>query len=171
MSKTCSSFSVNGQLREVETAPTKTLLNVLREELGLTGTKDGCSSGDCGACVVLLDGKVVNSCMVLAAQADGGSVTTVEGIAPCEDVNGELHPLQDAFAQTWAFQCGFCTQGMLVSCYALLKSNDNPSRDEILAAISGNFCRCTGYQAVVKAVQQAAAELRSSGPGEDNKNA
>jgi len=171
MSKTCSRFSVNGQLREVETASTKTLLNVLREDLALTGTKDGCSSGDCGACVVLLDGRAVNSCMVLAAQADGSSVTTVEGIAPGDDVNGELHPLQDAFAQTWAFQCGFCTQGMLVSCYALLQSNDNPSREEILGAISGNFCRCTGYQAVVKAVQQAAAELRGSGPGEDSKNA
>ncbi len=171
MSKTCSRFSVNGQLREVETAPTKTLLNVLREDLGLTGTKDGCSSGDCGACVVMLDGRAVNSCMVLAAQADGSSVTTVEGIAPGDDDTGELHPLQDAFAQTWAFQCGFCTQGMLVSCYALLQSNDNPSREEILGAISGNFCRCTGYQAVVKAVQQAATELRGSGPREDIKSA
>jgi carbon-monoxide dehydrogenase small subunit len=132
------------------------LLNVLREDLGLTGAKDGCSQGDCGACVVLLDGRVVNSCMVLAPQVQGREVMTVEGLA------GEdgLHPLQRAFGETWAFQCGFCTPGMLMSCHALLLSNEDPSREEIITAISGNFCRCTGYQAVVKAVQQAAAELR-----------
>ncbi len=151
---------VNGETRKFKAGTGKTLLNVLREDIGLTGTKDGCSSGDCGACVVLLDGQVVNACMVLAPQADGARITTVEGLAG----NGELHPLQRAFARNWAFQCGFCTQGMLVSCYALLSSNENPSRDEILTAISGNFCRCTAYQHVVKAVQQAAAEMR----GEQN---
>jgi carbon-monoxide dehydrogenase small subunit len=156
-------LTVNGNTRKVKAEPIKTLLSVLREDIGLTGTKDGCSSGDCGACVVLLDGRLVNSCMVLAPQADGARITTVEGLA----VNGNLHPLQRAFAETWAFQCGFCTQGMLVSCFALLSSNDNPSREEILSAIAGNFCRCTGYQNVVKAVQQAAAEIRQLGNPEE----
>ena len=152
-------LTVNGNTHHVQAEPVKTLLSVLREDVGLTGTKDGCSSGDCGACVVLLDGRVVNSCMVLAPQADGARITTVEGLA----VNGQLHPLQRAFAETWAFQCGFCTQGMLISCYDLLLSNENPSREEILVAIAGNFCRCTAYQNVVKAVQQAAAEIRERG--------
>jgi carbon-monoxide dehydrogenase small subunit len=151
-------LTVNGEAAQVRAEPTRTLLSVLREGLGLTGTKDGCSSGDCGACVVLLDGRVVNSCMVLAPQADGSRVVTVEGLAR----NTDLHPLQRAFSETWAFQCGFCTPGMLISCYALLESNDNPSRAEILTAVAGNFCRCTAYQGVVKAVQQAAAELRAA---------
>lgn len=152
-------LTINGKPQNVKVEPVRTLLSVLREEAGLTGTKDGCGSGDCGACVVLLDGRVVNACMVLAPQADGARITTIEGLA----VNGQLHPLQRAFAETWAFQCGFCTQGMLISCYALLLSNDNPSREEILTAIAGNFCRCTGYQNVVKAVRQAAAEIRQRG--------
>jgi carbon-monoxide dehydrogenase small subunit len=155
---------VNGKSEQVTAEASKTLLYLLRDELGLTGTKDGCSSGDCGACVVMLDGRPVNSCMVLAAQADGCDVVTVEGLAQ----NGELHPVQRAFGETWAFQCGFCTPGMLVSCYALLQSNDNPSREEILTAIAGNFCRCTGYQGVVKAVEQAAAELRAINGGGAN---
>ena len=157
MTETDIHMMVNGSAQQVKAEAGRTLLSVLREEAGLTGTKDGCSSGDCGACVVILDGKVVNSCMVLAPQAEGCEITTVEGLA----VKGELHPLQSAFADTWAFQCGFCTQGMLISCHALLSSNQNPSREEILTAISGNLCRCTAYQAVVKAVQQAAAEMRS----------
>ncbi len=148
-------LTVNGESQRVPAESTRTLLSVLREGLGLTGTKDGCSSGDCGACVVLLDGRVVNSCMVLAPQADGSQVVTIEGLA----TNGDLHPLQRAFSEAWAFQCGFCTPGMLISCYALLESNHNPSREEILTAVAGNFCRCTGYQGVVKAVKQAAAEL------------
>jgi carbon-monoxide dehydrogenase small subunit len=156
-------LTINGNKHNVKVEPIRTLLSVLREDAGLTGTKDGCSSGDCGACVVLLNGRVVNSCMVLAPQANGARITTVEGLA----VNGQLHPLQRAFAQTWAFQCGFCTQGMLISCYALLLSNENPSREEILTAIAGNFCRCTGYQNVVKAVRQAAAEIREKGDMEE----
>lgn len=156
-------LTINGKPQNVKVEPVRTLLSVLREEAGLTGTKDGCGSGDCGACVVLLDGRVVNACMVLAPQADGARITTIEGLA----VNGQLHPLQRAFAETWAFQCGFCTQGMLISCYALLLSNDNPSREEILTAIAGNFCRCTGYQNVVKAVRQAAAEIRQRGNREE----
>ncbi len=151
-------FKVNGKPEQVKAEPARTLLGVLREDLGLTGTKDGCASGDCGACVVLLDGRAVNSCMVLAPQAAGSRVVTIEGLA----VDGALHPLQRAFAETWAFQCGFCTPGMLVSCYALLESNSDPTREEILTAIEGNFCRCTGYQAVVKAVQQVTAEIRAA---------
>jgi len=157
MTETDIRMMVNGSVRQLKAEAGRTLLSVLREEVGLTGTKDGCSSGDCGACVVILDGKVVNSCMVLAPQAEGSEITTVEGLT----VKGELHPLQRAFADTWAFQCGFCTQGMLISCHALLISEQNPSREEILTAISGNLCRCTAYQAVVKAVQKAAAEMRS----------
>jgi carbon-monoxide dehydrogenase small subunit len=149
-------FRVNGATQQVNSTPERTLLTVLREDLALTGTKDGCSSGDCGACVVLLDGQVVNSCMVLAPQVEGAEVVTVEGLAD----QGKLHALQRAFAETWAFQCGFCTPGMLMSCYALLLSNDRPSREDILTAIAGNFCRCTGYQGVVKAVLRASAELR-----------
>ena len=156
-------LTVNGNQHLIKTEVTRTLLSVLREETGLTGTKDGCSSGDCGACVVMLDGQVVNACMVLAPQADGSEITTVEGLA----ADTELHPLQRAFADTWAFQCGFCTQGMLISCHALLLSNDNPSREEILRAIAGNFCRCTAYQNVVKAVQQAASEMRAAGGKDD----
>lgn len=159
-------FEVNGKPKQVKAEPDRTLLGVLREDLGLTGTKDGCASGDCGACVVLLDDRAVNSCMVLAPQAAGSRVVTVEGLA----VNGALHPLQRAFGETWAFQCGFCTPGMLVSCYALLESNSNPTREEILTAIEGNFCRCTGYQAVVKAVQQAAAELRVASADQETRH-
>jgi carbon-monoxide dehydrogenase small subunit len=150
-------MTVNGSVQQLKAGAGRTLLSVLREEAGLTGTKDGCSSGDCGACVVILDGQPVNSCMVLAPQAEGSEITTVEGLA----VDDELQPLQRAFAETWAFQCGFCTQGMLISCHALLMSNLNPTREEILTAISGNLCRCTAYQGVVKAVEQAAAEMRS----------
>jgi len=160
MAETNIQLTVNGENKQVMVGANRTLLQVLREDLGLTGSKDGCSSGDCGACVVMLDGKPVNSCMVLGPQADGSSVLTIEGLAQ----GGELHPVQRTFGETWAFQCGFCTPGMLVSCYALLESNADPTREDILRAIAGNFCRCTGYQAVVTAVQQAAAELR----GDDN---
>lgn len=153
-------LTVNGNPRQASTGKTRTLLQLLREDLGLTGTKDGCSQGDCGACVVLMDGEAVNACMVLAAQADESEIVTIEGLAD----NGELHPLQRAFSETWAFQCGFCTPGMLMSCHALLQSNANPSRADILTAVSGNFCRCTAYQGVVKAVEQAAAEIRSGKP-------
>jgi carbon-monoxide dehydrogenase small subunit len=161
-------LTVNGKSHQLMTKTLTTLLYALRDDLGLIGTKDGCSSGDCGACVVMLDGKLVNSCMVLAPQADGAHITTVEGLAKSSAGNDELHPLQRAFGETWAFQCGFCTQGMLISCYALLETNINPSREEILTAISGNFCRCTGYQNVIKSVQLAAAEIRASDSGEQD---
>ena len=149
-------FDLNGHATQVDVEPIRTLLSVLRQDIGLTGTKDGCSSGDCGACAVLVDGQVMNSCMMLAVQADGSQITTVEGLGTEDD----LHPLQRTFAETWAFQCGFCTPGMLISCVALLRSNEDPSREEILSAISGNFCRCTAYQNVVTAVQRAGAEMR-----------
>ena len=159
-------FVVNGKPVSVAAETEMTLLGLLRNDLGLTGSKDGCSSGDCGACVVLMGDQPVNSCMVLAPQVEGERITTVEGIAQ----NGTLHPVQRAFAELWAFQCGFCTQGMLVSCYALLESNDNPTREEILSAVAGNFCRCTAYQNVVKAVQVAAAEMRSETNNEEAGN-
>ena len=158
MSDTDIELVVNHELRRIRASATKTLLGLLREDIRLTGTKDGCSSGDCGACVVLMNGRAVNACMVLAGQAQGSTIVTVEGLSK----EGALHPLQRAFAETWAFQCGFCTPGMLMSCHSLLLSNADPTREEILAAIAGNFCRCTGYQGVVKAVQRAAAELRVS---------
>jgi aerobic carbon-monoxide dehydrogenase small subunit len=141
-------LTVNGVRRTVQAEPCRTLLEILRDELNLTGTKEGCGAGDCGACVVLMDGQAVNACLVLAAQVEGVKITTVEGLAQ-DDI---LHPLQHYFAEKWAFQCGFCTPGMLMSCYALLLNNPHPSQDEILDAIAGNLCRCGCYQSVVEAV-------------------
>jgi aerobic carbon-monoxide dehydrogenase small subunit len=158
MSDIAIQFRVNGEDRQVKSTSTRTLLTVLRDDLLLTGSKDGCSSGDCGACTILIDGKVMNACMVLAPQIESSEILTVESL----EQNNRLHPLQSAFSEHWAFQCGFCTPGMLMSCYALLLTNNNPTTDEILTAISGNFCRCTGYQGVVKAVQQAAKALRNN---------
>jgi aerobic-type carbon monoxide dehydrogenase small subunit (CoxS/CutS family) len=141
-------LTVNGLPRTVLTEPCCTLLELLRDKLGFTGTKEGCGVGDCGACVVLMDGQAVNACLVLAAQAEGVEIITVEGLAQ----NGKLHPLQHYFAEKWALQCGFCTPGMLMSCYALLLNNPNPNPDEIRDAIAGNLCRCGSYQSVVEAV-------------------
>ena len=144
---------VNGKAVEVKVNPTWTLLKVLREELGLTGTKKGCERGDCGACTVLLDGKPINSCLVLALQAEGKKVETIEGMGTAEN----LHPLQKSFIKNGAVQCGFCTPGMLLSALALLRKNPNPTRQEIRRAISGNLCRCTGYAKIVKAIQDVSA--------------
>jgi len=146
---------VNGENRIVRTEPHRTLLTVLREDLNLTGTKDGCSQGDCGACVVIMDGKTVNSCLVLAPQADGTEIITVEGLAE----NGELSKLQHAFAERWGFQCGFCTPGVLISSYALLMKNPEPTKEEVQRALAGNLCRCTGYKPIFDSVQMA-AELK-----------
>jgi carbon-monoxide dehydrogenase small subunit len=143
---------VNGVSRVVQTPPSRTLLKVLREDLNLTGTKDGCSQGDCGACLVIMDGKVVNSCLVLAPQADGAEIITVEGLTE----NGELSNLQQAYAERWGFQCGFCTPGMLISSYALLQSNSDPTLEEIKRSLAGNLCRCTGYKPIFDSVQMAA---------------
>ena len=148
-------MNVNGADRTLRTQPSRTLLDILRNDLGITSVKEGCSEGDCGACVVVMDDLAVNSCLVLAGQADGCRVVTVEGL--CGE-NGELHPLQREFIAHWAFQCGFCTSGMILSSYALLLQNDHPTADEIREAISGNLCRCTSYRGVLEAVQAAAAQ-------------
>jgi carbon-monoxide dehydrogenase small subunit len=137
------------------TVPTNmTLLELLRERLHLTGAKPGCEQGDCGSCVVLLDGQPINSCLVLAAQASGHEIRTVEGLQG----EGGLHPLQQAFVEEWALQCGYCAPGFLMSAVALVESNSTPSVDEIREAISGNLCRCTGYQSIVRAVQKATGQ-------------
>ena len=154
-------FIVNGEGRRVTTAPHRTLLHILRDDLDLTGTKDGCSQGDCGACVVIMDGKAVNSCLVLAPQADGKEILTVEGLAP----EGELSHVQQAFAEKWGLQCGFCTPGVLMSSYALLQSNPNPKPKEIKRAIAGNLCRCTGYAPIIDSVQHAAELMEEVGDG------
>ena len=148
-------FSVNGKAVEINTDPGRTLLSVLREDLKLKSPKEACGQGDCGACVVLLNGKAVNSCLVLIAQVEGAEVLTIEGLAE----NGELHPLQQNFIDNWAFQCGYCTSGMLMSVYGLLRKNPQPSRDEIKTALAGNLCRCTGYEEIIEAVEQTAEEL------------
>ena len=144
---------VNGKSVEVKVDPTWTLLYVLREELKLTGTKKGCEKGDCGACTVLLEGNPVNSCLVLALQAEGKKVETIEGLGTADS----LHPLQKSFIANGAVQCGFCTPGMLLSAAALLKKNPSPTEKEIRTAISGNLCRCTGYAKIVKAIQNVAS--------------
>ena len=135
----------------------KRLLDVLRDDLGLTGVKEGCAIGECGACTVIMNGKNVCSCMILAGQAEGAEITTIEGL---EGPNGELHPLQEAFIETGAVQCGFCTPGIILSSLTLLQRKLNPKVEEIKEAISGNFCRCTGYKQIIEAVQLAAKIMR-----------
>lgn len=145
-------LTVNGTPREGRCAPRKLLVDFLREDLALTGTHVGCEHGVCGACTILVDGEAARSCLMLAVQADGASITTVEGLAP----DGALHPLQQAFREAQGLQCGFCTPGMLLLAWELLRDNASPSEAEIRAAISANLCRCTGYQGIVEAVQLAA---------------
>jgi len=151
-------LQVNGEPTEVSFAPYKTLLEVLREDLQLTGTKHGCELGECGACAVLLDGEPVLSCLVLAVECGGRQVTTVEGL----QAGGELHPLQDAFADLGGSQCGYCTPGILITAKALLDREPSPTRDQIKEALAGNLCRCTGYLQIVEAVESAARQLRSA---------
>lgn len=141
-------ISVNGEEYSLEVKPNRVLLDVLREDIGLTGTKKGCGLGKCGACTVLLDGRPVHSCLILAAQADGNEITTIEGIA-----GDEPHVLQDAFVEKGAVQCGFCTPGMINTAKALLDTNPDPDQAEIKLAIAGNLCRCTGYNQIVSAIQ------------------
>jgi aerobic-type carbon monoxide dehydrogenase small subunit (CoxS/CutS family) len=143
-------FTLNGNLTRVEAPDDKRLLNVLREDLGLTGTKEGCGIGECGACSVLLDGRLVNSCLVLAAQVHGRTVVTIEGIRAAD---GGPNDLQEAFIKYGAVQCGFCTPGMVLAGEALLVAKPQPTRAEIREAIAGNLCRCTGYQQIVDAIQ------------------
>jgi carbon-monoxide dehydrogenase small subunit len=159
MKKCHITFQLNGVLTEVLVAPNRTLVRMLREDLGLTGTKYGCGEGDCGACTVLLDDLPVNSCLVLAAQVDGRRVTTIEGLADGD----RLHPLQEAFIEKGAIQCGFCTPGMILSAKALLDEQPDPAELDIRTAISGNLCRCTGYQKIVEAIKAAAPECCKEG--------
>jgi aerobic-type carbon monoxide dehydrogenase small subunit (CoxS/CutS family) len=146
---------VNGEARTAAVEPHHTLLEVLREELDLTGTKHGCELGECGACTVLVDGVPILSCLTLALQVTGSEILTVEGLASAS----ELHPLQTAFAEEGAAQCGYCTPGMLLTAKALLDANGRPSRDEIAQAISGNLCRCTGYTAIYEAIEKASLKV------------
>ena len=155
-SKVVLALTVNGEAAEVAFEPHKTLLEVLREDLALTGTKHGCELGECGACAVLVDGKPVLSCLMLALECGGASVTTVEGLAR----GAQLDPLQDAFADLGAAQCGYCTPGILVTARALLDKHPAPTRPQIEEALAGNLCRCTGYLSIYEAVEQAARKAR-----------
>lgn len=151
------SLTVNGVRREAEVEPRTLLVFYLREQLGLTGTNVGCDTSSCGACTVLMDGRSVKSCTVLAAQAEGSEITTVEGLAP----NGGWHPLQTAFHEHHGLQCGFCTPGMLMASVSLLAENPDPTESEVRHALEGNLCRCTGYQNIVEAVLAAAERMRA----------
>jgi len=145
-------LTVNGTAYPIEIAADATLLQTVRDVIGLTGSKEGCDDSECGACMMLLDGRPVNSCSYLALQAEGREITTVEGVA----AGDELHPLQRAFLESGGVQCGFCTPGMLISAVALLDANPTPTEEEVRVALSGNLCRCTGYDGIVKAVLRAA---------------
>jgi len=149
--------TINGRLYEEDVEPRVLLAHFLRENIGLTGTHIGCVIGECGACSVLLDGKVLKSCLQFAVQADGREVTTIEGLAK----NGELNPVQEAFVKNYAFQCGYCTPGMVMTSYALLQTNSDPSDAEIRKALAGNLCMCTGYVQIVDAVKDAAKGMKN----------
>ena len=149
-------FILNGERTSLETEPTRRLLDILREDLDLTGTKEGCSEGECGACTVIVDGKAVHACLTLASQLNGREVLTIEGL----EKNGELDVLQRCFIEEIAVQCGFCTAGMIMSAKALLMQNPAPSEAEIRTALAGNICRCSGYGQIISAVKRAAKELR-----------
>jgi aerobic carbon-monoxide dehydrogenase small subunit len=150
-------LTVNGERRELDVEPRRLLVQALREDLQLTGTHVGCDTSQCGACTVHMDGRAVKSCTVLAVQADGSNVTTIEGLAP----GGELHPIQTAFWEKHGLQCGFCTPGMIMTAADLLARNDDPTDDEIRHSLEGNFCRCTGYHNIVAAIREAASTTRT----------
>ncbi len=150
-------LTVNDDTHEIAVEPNQTLSEVLRAQLGLTGTKQGCGTGDCGSCTVILDGKPVNSCLVLALEANGGRVLTIEALKTPDG----LHPIQQAFVDKGAIQCGFCTPGMILTAKSLLDDNPRPNEQEIRKAISGNLCRCTGYQKIVEAIQEASSKMSS----------
>lgn len=158
MAKLPVTLTVNGDEYDLLIEPRKTLLAVLRDTLGLTGTKEGCSTGDCGACTVIVDGRAVTSCMVLGVTAADKAITTVEGLA----VDGELHPVQQAFIDTGGYQCGFCTPGFIVASKTLLDENPNRTEEEFRHALGGNICRCTGYTKILEAVMQAAEEVQAT---------
>lgn len=156
MTKKLIMLNVNDVTREIAVDPNRTLAEVLREDLNLPGTKIGCGIGDCGACTVIMNGRPVNSCLVLAVQANGAEITTIEGVANGKD----LHPIQQSFVDNGAIQCGFCTPGMILSAKSLLARNPDPTEAEIRTAISGNLCRCTGYQKIVEAVKEASRVMK-----------
>lgn len=156
MEKRIVSLTVNGEEYEAAVAPNQTLVEVLRDTLHLTGTKEGCGEGACGTCTVLLDGKPVRSCLTLAVEIQGREITTIEGLAP----RGELHPVQKAFVEYGAIQCGFCSPGMILTAKALLDENPHPTEQEVRRAISGNVCRCTGYAKIVEAILAAGGTAR-----------
>jgi carbon-monoxide dehydrogenase small subunit len=160
MSRRHVATTLNGEAIDFLCEPHQTLLDVLRDELGLTGTKEGCGTGDCGACSVVFDGRLICSCLALAVEAEGARVETVEGLA----ANGALHPLQRRFLEEAALQCGICTPGFLVASKSLLDRNPNPTEREVRFALAGNLCRCTGYDKIVRAVLEAAADLRGATP-------
>ena len=149
-------ITVNGKEYELQIEPSATLLNVLREDLGLTGAKEGCGIGECGACTVIVDGVTVNACLILAMEAQGSQITTIEGLADVE----KLHPIQQAFMDVGGLQCGFCTPGMILSTKALLDANASPTDEEIKKGLEGNFCRCTGYTKIIESVKVAAQNMR-----------
>ena len=151
--------TINGKEYEHEVEPRLLLVHYIREKARLTGTHVGCDTGNCGACTILLDGNPVKSCLMLAAQANGAKLTTIEGMS----VNGKLNPVQDAFLEKFGFQCGYCTPGMVLSAYALLKSNAEPDEHEIREALEGNLCMCTGYQQIVDSITYAAKQIKESG--------
>jgi len=151
-------FTLNDETLAMDVKEDIRLLDFLRDELGLTGTKEGCGEGECGACTVIIDGKAVNSCLVLLPEIDGSEITTIEGLSK----NGELDPIQKAFIDEGAVQCGFCTPGMIMSTKALLDRKVNPSDEEIMEAIEGNLCRCTGYYKILQAIRTAAENLRKA---------
>ena len=152
-------LKVNSHDYEITAEPWRTLSEVLRDELGLTGTKEGCGTGSCGSCTVLMDGQAVNSCLVYIAEADGKEITTIEGLSR----EGKLHPLQQAFMDQGAVQCGYCTPGMILTAKALLDSNPRPSEVQIREAIAGNLCRCTGYDKIVRAIMSVAPAIDQGG--------
>ncbi len=162
MAKTHVSFVVNGDPVEILCEPQTTLLDVLRDELQLTGTKEGCSTGDCGACSVTVDGRLVCSCLMLGVEANGRSVGTIEGLSTQNGSAEQLHPLQQKFLEHHALQCGICTPGFLVASKALLDKNPDPTETEVRYWLAGNLCRCTGYDKIVRAVMDAAAEMRGA---------
>ncbi len=147
---------INGHAHELEVKPWATLLDTLREDLGLTGTKEGCGQGECGACTVLMDGKPVNACLILAMEAEGKEIVTIEGLGSGD----ELHPIQQAFVDKGGMQCGFCTPGMILSAKALLDENPDPTDEEIRKGLEGNFCRCTGYTKIIESIRVAAERMK-----------
>jgi carbon-monoxide dehydrogenase small subunit len=167
MSKLIIELTINGKKRKVETTHSTRLLDLLRDDLHLTGTKEGCGKGECGACTVIMNGELIASCLVLAPQADGAVITTIEGIGEGEN----LDPIQEAFIETGAVQCGFCTPGMILAAKKLLEENAYPSEEEIKRGISGNLCRCTGYQKIFDAIKLVANRLSKRDGGRGEKDA